>query len=258
VKQKLTNLYKLLFELSNEDRLNILLELKKTPMKLSRISQMLTFTVPEAARNISRLTEANLIVKDSDGQFHLTPFGEGALLLLPSFEFLSRNEKYFMTHSVSKLPPQFLAEIVALKESKFISEIATTLFNAEKMMREAQEYIWVFVDQILASSLSIIIEAINRGVEFRKLMPRNAQIAPEILALANDPFFTKATSAKKLESRYLEKIDIAIFLSEKEVAALCFPNQEGIFDFLSFKSSNKSSHRWAKDLFSYYWSQSKP
>jgi predicted transcriptional regulator len=258
VKQRLSNLYNLLFELSNEDRLNILRELKKTPMKLSRISEMFDFTVPETARNVSRLTKANLIAKDSAGHFHLTTFGEGVLFLLPSFEFLSKNKKYFKTHAISNLPPQFSADIGALKDSNFVSEIATTLFNAEKMVREAREYVWIFVDQILASTLPIIIEAIERGVEVRKLMPRNAKIPPEILALANDPFFTKAARAGKLESRYLERMDVAIFLSEKEVSAICFPNQEEIFDYLSFRSSSESSRRWTKDLFLYYWSRSKP
>jgi hypothetical protein len=38
-----------------------------------------------------------------------------------------------------------------------------------------------------------------------------------ILALANDPVFERAARAKKLESKYLDKVDVAIFISEKEV-----------------------------------------
>ena len=104
---KLQQLCSLLFELSNEDRLNILIELRKTPMKLSHISEKLHSTVPETARNLARLSEESLITKDVDGAFHLTPLGEAALQLLPGFSFLSKHKKYFKTHTLSTLPSEY-------------------------------------------------------------------------------------------------------------------------------------------------------
>lgn len=80
----------LLFELAGEDRLNILLELKNKPLKLSDLSKKLYFTIQETSRNISRLTEAKLIIKEADGCFRLTPYGEETLDLLAGFNFLSR------------------------------------------------------------------------------------------------------------------------------------------------------------------------
>jgi predicted transcriptional regulator len=96
---------RLLFELSNEDRLRILRELGKNPMKLSRVSERFDFTVPETARNMSRLVEADLISKDLDGCFHLTPFGEQALRFLPGYEFITKHKKYLKTHTLSTLCP---------------------------------------------------------------------------------------------------------------------------------------------------------
>jgi predicted transcriptional regulator len=52
------NFSSLLFELSSTDRLDILMLLKKTPMKLSHISSKLDFTVQETSRHITRLNEA--------------------------------------------------------------------------------------------------------------------------------------------------------------------------------------------------------
>jgi len=253
----LQELCNLLFELSNVDRLNILRELKKTPMKLSRVSERFDFTVPETARNISRLSEANLIVKDVDGLFHLTPFGEEALRLLPGFDFLSKHQKYFKTHTLSTLPPEHASNVSALADSKFINSVTETIYNTENMMREAQEFIWVIMDQILASALPIIKEAVTRGVEFRKILPRNAGIPKSILALSNDPVFEKAARAQKLESRYLDKVEVAILLSEKEVAAIAFPNLEGKFDFIGFRAESESALKWSKSLFSYYWDRAK-
>lgn len=247
----------LLFELSNEDRLNILQELKKNPMKLSRISEKFNFTVPETARNLTRLTEAALIAKDTDGCFHLTPFGEASLQFIPNFEFISKHKKYFETHTISTLPPEYAASIGTLQKSEFVNGVTETFFNGENMIREAKEFIWISVDQILASSLPIFIDAIDRGVELRKLMPRNAAIPPSIMKLANDPVFDRAARAKILESRYLDKIDFFVFISEKEVAAIAFKNLEDIFDYGSFKTSNEAALNWTKSLFLSYWERAK-
>lgn len=246
----------LLFELSNEDRLNILQELKKNPMKLSRISEKFDFTVPETARNMSRLTEAALILKDSDGYFYLTPLGQASLKLIPSFEFISRHKNYFKTHLISTLPLEYATSIGALEKSEFMNGVTEMLFNTENMLREAEEFIWISVDQILASSLPIFVDAIDRGVELRKLMPRNAVIPPDIMKLANNPVFDRAARAKKLESRYIDKLDVVIMMSEKEVAAISFQNVEGMFDG-AFTTSDEAALNWAKSLFLYYWARAK-
>ena len=251
------DLCNLLFELSNVDRLNILTELKKQPMKLSHVSKRFGFTVPETARNISRLHEANLIAKDVNGVFHLTPIGEEALHLLPGFKFLSKHKKYFMTHTLNTLPPEFITGIGALANCKFVNEVTESFFIFENMVREAKEYLWILVDQILASALPLISEAVTRGVECRKILPRNANIPESILALANDPVFDRAARAHKLESRYLDKVDTVIFVSDK-TAAISFPNLEGRFDYLDFIANDEVAQRWLKSLYSYYWNKAKP
>ena len=250
------DLCNLLFELSNVDRLNILLELKKTPMKLSHVSKKFDFTVQETSRNISRLHDANLIFKDVNGAFHLTPYGEEALKLIPGFEFLSKHKKYFTTHTLSALPPEFTISIGAIANCKFISEVTEGLYNFENMLREAKEYVWVIADQILASALPLTMEAVKRGVEFRKILPRNANTPEGILALANDPVFEQAARVQKLESRYLDKVDVVVFISEK-VAAIGFPNLEGKFDYLGFSSREDIAHKWLKSLYLYYWNKAK-
>jgi len=253
----LQELCNLLFELSNEDRLNILKELRKAPMKLSRISERFNFTVPETARNLTRLVEASLIVRDVDGYFHLTPIGEASLQFISSFEFVSKHKKYFRTHTFSSLPLEYVTSIGALEKSEFVRGVSETLFNAENALKEAKEFIWFGIDEILASSLPIFAEVASRGVEVKKLMPRNAVIPPKILALANDPVFDRAARAKKWESRYLDKIDVSILLSEKEVAAIGFRNLEGVFDWESFRTNNETAIKWAKSLFLYYWEKAK-
>ena len=250
------DLCNLLFELSNVDRLNMLTELKKKPMKLSHVSKRFGFTVPETARNISRLHEANLIAKDVNGTFHLTPIGEEALQLLPGFKFLSKHKKYFTTHTLNTLPPEFISGIGSLANCKFVDELTESLFIFENMIREANEYVWILADQILASALPLISEAVTRGVEFRKILPRNANIPESILALANDPVFDRAARAHKLESRYLDKVDVVVFVSDK-AAAISFTDLEGRFDYLDFIAKDDVAHVWLKSLYSYYWNRAK-
>jgi predicted transcriptional regulator len=250
-------LSKLLFELSNEDRLRILLELKKSPMKLSRVSEKFEFTVPETARNMARLTETGLIAKDTEGNFRLTALGETSLLLLTSFEFISKNIKYFKTHAISNLPPEYASSIGCLKKSEFVSQFTEAMFIGENMIREAKEFVWISIDEILASSLPIFIEAINRGVEVKKLMPRNAVIPPAILKLANDPAFDRAARVKKAESRYVDQIDFFLLMSEKEIS-IAFKNSEGVFDHAgSFRSTDDVAINWTKSLFLNYWEKAK-
>jgi len=250
-------LCKLLFELSNQDRLNILFELSKNPLRLSRVSEKFTFTVPETARNLTRLTETGLITKDVEGYFHLTPLGEASLQLIPSFEFISKNTKYFKNHSISNLPREYVASIGCLKKSEFISQLTEAMFIAEKMTRKSDEFVWISIDEILVSLLPVFIEAVNRGVELKKLMPRNAVIPPDILKLANDPAFDRGARVKKVESRYLDQIDFFLLMSEKELE-IGFKNSDGIFDHVGFfRSTDETAIKWTKSLFLNYWETAK-
>jgi predicted transcriptional regulator len=54
----------LLFEIAGADRLEILFELRKKHLRLSYLSKRLDFTVQETSRNVSRLAEEKLVVKE--------------------------------------------------------------------------------------------------------------------------------------------------------------------------------------------------
>src|SRR5512139_1302117 len=104
-------------------------------MRLSRVSEKFNFTVPETARNLARLTETSLIVRDVNGYFHLTPIGEAALQFIPSFEFISKYYEYFKTHTITNLPPEYVASIGVLKRSDFVASVTEALLYCENMLR---------------------------------------------------------------------------------------------------------------------------
>jgi predicted transcriptional regulator len=254
----LDNVCNLLFELSSTDRLNVLLLLRKTPMKLSRVASKLDFTVQETSRNLARLSDAKLIKKDVNGAFYLTPYGEEALNLLSGFKFLFKNKEYFIKHTISCLPKQFETSLGMLENSEHIKDVMISFRNIEEMIARARESVWILTDQVLASTIPFLVAALERGLEFKLLMPKAYVPTPSIRELVSHPVFRKATYSKKLESRFLDKVCVVLCLSESEVATIAFPNLEREFDYTGFKSENPLASEWSKALYAYYWERGSP
>ena len=249
------NFNSLLFELSSTDRLDILFLLKKTPLRLSHISSKLNFTVQETSRNITRLSKTKLILKDVNGSFHLTSYGEEVLNLLSGYRFLFENRQYLGTHTLVKLPKIFRASLGLLDGCYFIKDVMTAFYNVEKMIGNAKEFVWILTDQVLASTISYLTKAIERGVKFRLLMPRDYVPSGDVRELVNNPIFEKASRTGKLENRFLETIDVFLCLSENEVAAMAFPRLKGGFDYTGFRAKNEAVMEWSKTIFTYYWNK---
>lgn len=247
------NYSSLLFELSSIDRLDILALLKETPLKLSHVSKKLDFTVQETSRNITRLSEAKMISKDVDGSFHLTPYGEEALNLLSGFEFLFKNREYLTTHVLTGLPARFRASIGVLEGCELVNDVMVAFHNVENMIAKAEKFVWILTNQVLASTIPYLAQAVERGTKFKLLMPKDYLPSKDVRELVSNPAFENASRAKKLESRFLDKVDVFLCLSEKEVAAMSFPNLEGKLDYIGFKSNKDVVVDWTKALYEYYW-----
>jgi predicted transcriptional regulator len=246
-------LHNLLFELAGEDRLNILHALENKPLKLSNLSKKLNFTIQETSRNISRLTESKLIIKEADGCFRLTPYGEEILDLLAGFNFLSRHRDYFVTHTFSAIPKEFSYSIASLNGCELVDDVMVAFSNVENMIQKAEEYVWILSNQILVSTLPYLQESLKRGVEFKLMLPATVIPPKDALERMYDPIFLQALKAGKFENRSLEKIDALICLSEKEVAALGFLNVDGKMDYHGFHAEDELSFKWTKALYSHYW-----
>ena len=252
-------LCKLLFELSNEDRFLILLQLKKQPNKIANISKKLNFTVQETSRNVSRLSEANLICRRGDGSFELTAYGENTLNLLPGFKFLSKHTKYFMSHTLSGLPHEFFCRIGDLVECSYIGDVMLTFFEAEKMMDEAEEFLWLLSDQHLVSAIPHITKALDRKVNVKIITPSDLSFPEGYFEQeAVKEFVVVQKQAKRegrLEEKWIEHIDTAIGVSDKFNGRVFFPTIEGHFDYKGFTVGDELSHKFCKDLFEYYWNR---
>ena len=247
-------LSKLLFELSNENRLSIIVELEKGAMKLTALSRKLEFTVLETSRHLSRLSGASLVMKNVDGSYHITPLGNQTIAHLSGLEYLANHSGYFKTHTPSSLPREFASRIGDLVKCGFSDNVMQSFGTAESLIKAAEEYIWIASDYVLSSSLPLLEDAVGRGLEFRTILPENLLLSA--FTESHGPPFS-SHGQEHMEHRTLKKVDTILVLSEKE-AVVTFPTIEGKMDYLGFWTTNELSHTWCKDLFRYYWETAVP
>ncbi len=249
----------LLFELSNEDRLRILLTLKETPQKLSSLAQALEFTVQETSRNVSRLSSKHLIQRERNGMFKLTPYGEQALLLLPGFEFLAHHPTYFTTHTLSRLPHAFVSRIGDLVKCTSIDDVMLTFYEAELMMQQSQEFLWLISDQHLVSTTPHLTHALQRGVQLRLILPIDLEYPPGYHELETakelERTIPDAMRSGLYEERRVESVNTCMGIAENTMGRIFFPTLSGDFDYKGFTVTDQLGHTFCKDLFTYYWNQ---
>jgi len=242
-------LSKLLFELSNEYRMTILTRLRDEPMRLSRLSEKMGLAVQETSRHLSRLTDACLIAKDPEGLFSLTPYGAHAVMLLPGFEFLAKHGHYFMTHSLSRIPPELFERIGEMSKCTLTNEVMTMFHEGEKLIRGAKEYILVTSDQILMSAVPLLHQAAERGVQLKVILPEDLDPPAEFIPWRGGPEF--------VGRRTLKAVDVFMTVSESG-AIIAFPNGTGSTDHIGFGTTDEKARRWCRDLFMDYWERAKP
>ena len=129
--QEMERLCSLFFELSNEDRLSIILKLMDEPMKLTHIAKALDLTVQDGSRQLSRLTDIDLVTKYPDGFFVLQPYGRHAFRLFPGFQFLTEHVEYFNKHTLTGLPEKFMGRVGELRGCVPVTALMKTFANIE-------------------------------------------------------------------------------------------------------------------------------
>ncbi|MEA2074570.1 MAG: transcriptional regulator FilR1 domain-containing protein [Euryarchaeota archaeon] len=246
--EEVSNLMKLsslLFELSHPWRLKVLLLIAEEGERHSYISKKLKISPQETTRHLTRLQDAKLIEKDVQGFFRLTNYGKAVLTLLPGFEFLAEIGEDLMTHTLD-IPKEFTERIGELKSFERTEGVMTLFRRIELSLADAEKYMWYLSPEILMSAVPIISKNLERGLEFRLILPKNAIYPPE--------FETKSRE----HVRFLDEIKISIGMAEKS-AGFCLPARDGKIDFsTSFGSRDEEFHKWCEDLFLYYWEKARP
>ena len=250
----------LFFELSNEDRLSIILKLMDNPMKLTQIAKELDLTAQECSRQLSRLMDIDLVTKHSDGNFGLQPYAEHAFMMFPGFQFLTEHVEYFNKHTLTMLPKKFKGRIGELRGCQPLRQLMDTFANIEKTLREANEFFWYITNEALIPTrhYKTGLDALDRGIQVRCIEPAGYSQPKEIIQNVTEDVlkaFAGHRSKGNLVDRTLESITVIMYMNEKEVAILAFPATTGEFDYLGFTSTDEETLEWCMDLHRYYWEQ---
>jgi predicted transcriptional regulator len=261
---ELDSLCCLLFELSSDDRLNILLELKKEAASVTKLSKLLDLTTQEASRQVSRLKQAGLLLKDQKGFHRLTSYAELVLKQLDGLNFVSRHKGYFRKHSLAQMPEDLVLRIGDISEATYLSNVSQALYSVERLIKEAQNYIWLISDQISFGVFCELGKALERGTRNRAIQTKSFVYLRSIVRDYFQYYEEHITQIERrswntgaLEDRLVDQVDVFLFVSEKE-AAVAFPLNSGKFDYLTFSGSEKRFHNWCSNTFEYYWSKAQP
>ena len=234
----------------------------ENPLKLSIISKELGIPVQETSRQLSRLKKVQLVTKNIEGSYIITIMGKNMLDLLPSYQFLSKHFEYFNNYVILDLPRKFRSRIGELCSCSKINSIMVTFANIEKMVQEAEEYIYYMSDQRLMTSQAyfLVNDAFQRGVEMRGIEPTGYS-APSVLYDEISQEVTSSIAQHRLNGVKIDKVlptlNLSLFMSEKEVALLSFPAIDGKFDYIGFTSADRLFIDWCLDVHRYYWKQAK-
>ena len=257
-------LCRLLFELSSDDRLNILRELKKEAANVTALSKLLDLTTQETSRQVFRLKQAGLLFKDQKGFHRLTSYAKLVMKQLEGLNFVSRYKEYFRKHSLAKMPGSFVLRIGDLSDATYLSNMSQALYSVERMIKEAQNYIWLISDQISFGVFCELGKALERGTRNRAIQTKSFVYLPSIVRDYFQYYEEHITQIERrswnagaLEDRLVDQVDVFLLVSEKE-ATVAFPLNSGKFDYLTFSGSEKRFHNWCSSVFEYYWSKAQP
>ncbi|MGD2142641.1 MAG: ArsR family transcriptional regulator [Candidatus Bathyarchaeota archaeon] len=251
----------LLFEVSNEDRLKLIRVLRGRDQNVTGLARDLGITTQEVSRHLSRLGDVGLTEKDPDGSYRLTPYGELILKQIKGVEFTSGHRDYFIDRSLRGLPEEFVNRLGELSRSDYMDDIMVVVHNVERVIREADEYLWDLNLPYIASAFPEIRRAFERGVKGRFIHGENLSLPEEMeddrRETLDYDFTTSMMRAGVYQERLIDTSPI-IYMSEREVALVTFPRRDGRHDFYGFTSTDEATLKWCSDLFLYHWERSKP
>ncbi|UCD45434.1 MAG: DUF1724 domain-containing protein, partial [Candidatus Bathyarchaeota archaeon] len=232
--------------------------LDRKPLKLTSIAKELGITNQQCIRHLNRLAETGLISKNAEGNYRLTPYGSMIWRLHPGHEFITKHRDYFISHTLSKLPDEFLARIGALSNSELKSNVMEAISELEAIIKESEEYLWVVIDKRTSSVRPFVAGAVERGVSVRSISPRSYVPSLDVrrdIVEGDELTVIKAEAEGRAEVADAEDFDLYLYMSEKAVL-IAFPLEDGTFDYTGFTSSDQRAIKYCHDLFEYHWDRS--
>jgi len=251
----LEHLCSVFFELSNDERFEILKVLESNPETFTHISEKLQINSQQCSRHLTRLQEAILIERSPEGSYRISNYGKTILQLSKSFDFASANRKYLTSHDLNRIPYEFVARLGDLSDSKLSANVMNSISEFESLISEAEEFLWVIINKRTRSVRPFVAQAVRRGINLKSISPTS--YVPEIdvkreIKEDDELAIIRAEGEGRAEVADTEEFDVYLWVSEKE-AFISFPLIDGTFDYVGFISTDQRAIEFCKDLFDYYW-----
>ena len=247
-------------ELASEQRLAILLKLYNQRSRVAVLAKELGATVPEVFRNFERLVKADLIAKESEGDYSITMFGKIMCAQIPSIRFLSNNKKYFKGHDFGDVPAKFLQRIGSLEQGIHVKGVIKVLEKWKEIYETAEDYICnvLFEVPYTIDLIEPLSKKITGGVNLRSVLSESAIMPKERKQIFERLGFKKLIEEGKIERKMKENVKTVIILNEKQ-GLVMFPTVGGEPDMSeAFFGEEETFHEWCLDYFNYSWSKSGP
>ncbi len=236
-------IHELFAELSSENRLGILQTLDEKPMTFTSLIKEIDMNSTEASRQLSRLTEAQLIEKKGDGRYYNTLFGKLVLSSISDLNFISEKSGYFMNHDTAPIPLDLLRQIDALSSGEIITGVYNILNTHEKLGESIKSYMWYMSDDFPRHHLPYIENKLEKGMEIRVILPKDLR-SPSKLSEKN---------RRKIELKVSDEIRISVIVSDN-FSMLELPGSDGKIDQnTAIFGYDDRFREWCKKLFQYYW-----
>ena len=240
-------------QVSSHLRLGILLHLQEKYYNLSSLSKKLDTTASEMHRNLKRLSEDNLILKNSDGLYQLTSYGKMVCAQVSSWEFMIKNSEYFTKHEFGTLPALFLRSIGSLNNSKHVKGFVNVQDVWKKILSNSNEYVYNILFEVSydAEILSILTTQLKKGVTFSSIFLEDAILPESRSKVIGNKEILKAIQNQTLIRRTIKDITTLVVLNETE-AFVMFPKLDGEIDVgEGFYSNDNKFHHWCIEYFDY-------
>ena len=241
------NSSKILFELASSRRTSILFEVQKQNLKMQQIAKAVDMNVTEVFRHLQRLSDARLVEKHVNGTYTITSLGDLTIGLLSDLNFILKYGDYFLNHTISCLPYEFVNRLGELSDGEFSDNTLSTLNRVRNMVYEAEEYIFAMAEQSESSHVQVTNEKVSKGLEFKFIMQQSLaetiKVTPEVEHLK--------------QRRSLQRICVTLLITEKE-SVVHFRRHNGEMHYAGFFGKDEKFRKWTRDLFKYCWEQAEP
>ena len=242
-------------EIASEQRLSILLKLSEKKYKMSIMAKELDATVPEIHRNFTRLVKSGLILKDAEGNYELTLFGQTICVQIPSLVFMSKNQKYFKNHSFGDIPTKFIQRVGALENSQLLSGYVKVLDQWQTIYKNSNEFIFNILVEVSYTPdfIDTLTERLQKNVKINSIFSESAVISKDRKKVLEKSVFKNYISNDALKRKMKKDIKVVVVLNEKE-AGVSFPTSDGEVDLSKmFYSTDPLFHEWCLDFFNQSW-----